>query len=169
MLPLLHRTGLQCCSASVWDPQKTQTVGSVPPMSSCAMSPVLLFHYHRSMEHRGKSVSYPSLRWTAGHGISLLVLMRINSVLLWWQMLPKSQWHKGTKVYFSLVCHSWVRHGTAGSALFTLGPGWWNWTLSGTLLISEQSERGNRVNLVLASSTAHTLLTKEVKWIGREL
>lgn len=30
-------------------------------------------------------------------------------------MLPKSQWLKGTKVYFSLVCHSWVRHGTAGS------------------------------------------------------
>lgn len=106
---------LQCCSVSVWDPQKTQTVGSVPSMSSCATSPVLLFHCHHSMEHRGKSVSYPSLRWTAGHSICLLVLMRINSVMLWWQMLPTSQWLKRTKVYFSLVCHSWVRHGTAGS------------------------------------------------------
>ena len=35
--------------------------------------------------------------------------------MLWWQMLPTSQWLKRTKVYFSLVCHSWVRHGTAGS------------------------------------------------------
>lgn len=105
-------------------------------MSSCAMSPVLMFRYHRSMEHRGKSVSYPSLRWTAGHSISLPVLMRINSVMLWWQMLPKSQGLKGTKVYFSLVCHSLLV-----LALFTLGSRLMELTLSGILLISEQRKR----------------------------
>ena len=158
---------LQCCFASVWDPQKTQTGGSVPPMFSCAMSPVLLFHYHRSREHRCKSVSYPSLRWTAGHRISLLGLMRINSVTLWWQMLPKSQWLKRTKVYFSLVCHSWVRHGTAGSCPLHSRVQV-DGTDSGTRLLSERRER-EQVDFVLASSTAHTLLTKEVKWIGREV
>lgn len=160
---------LQCCSVSVWDPQKTQTMGSVPSMSSSATSPVLLFHFHHSMEHRSKSVSYPSLRWTAGQSICLLVLMRINSVMLGWQMLPTSQWLKRTKVYFSLVCHSWVRHWYCWFLPSLLpGPGWWNWLCLGHCWYQSRG-RENRVNLVLASSTAHTLLTKKVKWISREV
>ena len=77
--------------------------------------------------------SAKSCSFTSG---PLPVLMRINSVMLWWQMLPKSQGLKGTKVYFSLVCHSLLV-----LALFTLGSRLMELTLSGILLISEQRKR----------------------------
>ena len=83
-------------------------------------------------------------------------------------MLPKSQRLKRTKVYFSLVCHSWSGMVRLVLALFTPGFRLMELTLSGTRLVSEQRER-EQVDFVLASSTAHTVLTKEVKWIRREV
>lgn len=141
--------------------QKCQTVGSVPPMSSCAMSPVLLFHYHHSMEHRGKSVSYPSLRWTDTY-----ISTCINEDKFSFAVVANAPLNLSGNKGQRFISHLYVTPGSGMAllvlALFTLGSRLMELTLSGTLLISEQRKR-EQGELGFASSTAHTLLTKEVK------